>query len=40
MTIISIGVSLLLLTLMMTVWRAFYIDQGAPETALRMVTRH
>ncbi len=33
MTIISIGVSLLLLTLMMTVWRAFYIDQGAPETA-------
>ena len=40
MTIISIGVSLLLLTLMMTVWRAFYIDQGAPETALRLMTRH
>ena len=40
LTAISISVSLLLLTLMMTVWRAFYIDQGAPESALRLVTRH
>jgi putative ABC transport system permease protein len=40
LTALSISVSLLLLTLMMTVWRAFYIDQGAPESALRLVTRH
>jgi putative ABC transport system permease protein len=40
LTIISISVSLLLLTLMMTVWRAFYIDKGAPESALRLVVRH
>ena len=40
LTIVSISVSLLLLTLMMTVWRAFYIDQGAPESALRLITRH
>ena len=40
LTAISISVSLLLLTLMMTVWRAFYIDKGAPESALRLVTRH
>ncbi len=40
LTVISISVSLLLLTLMMTVWRAFYIDQGAPESALRLITRH
>ena len=38
MTIISIGVSLLLLTLMMTVWRAFYIDQGAPNSSAPDVT--
>jgi len=40
LTIISIGVSLLLLTLMMTIWRAFYIDSGPPESALRLITRH
>jgi putative ABC transport system permease protein len=40
LTVISISVSLLLLTLMMTVWRAFYIDQGAPESVLRLITRH
>jgi len=40
LTAISISVSLLLLTLMMTVWKAFYIDQGAPESALRLITRH
>lgn len=40
LTIVSISVSLLLLTLMMTVWRAFYIDKGAPESALRLVVRH
>ena len=40
LTVISISVSLLLLTLMMTVWRAFYIDKGAPQSALRLITRH
>src|SRR5262249_17412004 len=40
LTVISISVSLLLLTLMMTVWRTFYIDKGPPEAALRLITRH
>jgi putative ABC transport system permease protein len=40
LTMISIGFSLLLLTLMMTIWRSFYIDKGSPEAALRLITRH
>lgn len=40
LTVISISVSLLLLTLMMTVWRSFYIDKGPPQSALRLITRH
>lgn len=40
LTMLSIAFSLLLLTLMMTIWRSFYIDQGPPESALRLVTRH
>ena len=40
LTVISISVSLLLLTLMMTIWRSFYIDKGPPESALRLITRH
>jgi putative ABC transport system permease protein len=39
-TAISIGFSLLLLTLLMSVYRGFYIDQGPPESALRLITRH
>jgi putative ABC transport system permease protein len=39
LTIASIGFSLLLLTLMTSIWRAFYIDQVAPEAAKRMITR-
>src|SRR5437868_10383876 len=39
-TAISIAFSLLLLTLLMSVYRGFYIDQGSPESALRLVTRH
>jgi len=35
----SIGFSLLLLTLMISIWRAFYIDQVAPDSAKRMITR-
>jgi len=40
LTAISIMFSLLLLTIMMAVWRGFYIDQGAPDSALRIMTRH
>jgi putative ABC transport system permease protein len=40
LTMLSIGFSLLLLTLMMTIWRSFYIDQGAPDSAKRVITRH
>lgn len=40
LTAISISVSLLLLTIMMTVWRAFYIDKGPPQSALRLIVRH
>ena len=40
LTVLSITFSLLLLTLMMTIWRAFYIDTGSAQSASRLVTRH
>ena len=40
LTVLSIGFSLLLLTLMMAIWRSFYINQGSEESALRLITRH
>jgi len=40
LTVLSIGFSLLLLTLMMTIWRAFYLDEGSAESAQRLVVRH
>ncbi len=40
LTLISIGFSLLLLTVMMTVWHAFYNDQGTAESAQRLIVRH
>jgi len=40
LTLLSIGFSLLLLTVMMTVWRAFYNDQGSAESAERLIVRH
>jgi putative ABC transport system permease protein len=40
LTALSISFSLLLLCIMMAVWRGFYIDQGAPDSALRLMTRH
>jgi putative ABC transport system permease protein len=40
LTVASIGVSLLLLTFMMTLWRGFYMDKGSPDSARRLVTRH
>src|ERR1700723_2082430 len=36
LTVLSIAFSLLLLTLMMTIWRAFYLDQGSAESAERL----
>jgi putative ABC transport system permease protein len=40
LTVMSIAFSLLLLTLMMTIWRAFYLDQGSAESAQRLAVRH
>jgi putative ABC transport system permease protein len=40
LTVLSIAFSLLLLTLMMTLWRGFYLDQGSAESAERLVVRH
>jgi putative ABC transport system permease protein len=40
LTIFSITVFLLLLSFGMAIWRTFYIDQGAPDSALRIMTRH
>jgi putative ABC transport system permease protein len=40
LTIASIAFSLLLLSIMLTIWRSFYIDKGAPDSALRIMTRH
>jgi putative ABC transport system permease protein len=40
LTVASIGVSLLLLTFMMTIWHGFYLDKGSAESTRRLVTRH
>src|SRR5271155_4147103 len=40
LTVLSLAFSLLLLTLMMTIWRGFYLDQGSAESAERLVVRH
>src|SRR5262249_15382728 len=40
LTVTSIAFSLLLLSVMLTLWRSFYIDRGAPDSALRIMTRH
>jgi putative ABC transport system permease protein len=39
LTMLSISFSLLLLTLMGSIWRTFYIDVGTPDSARRMITR-
>jgi putative ABC transport system permease protein len=39
LTMVSISFSLLLLTLMISIWRTFYIDVGAPDSAKRVITR-
>ncbi len=40
LTVASIAFSLLLLSIMLCLWRGFYIDKGAPDSALRIMTRH
>ena len=40
LTVLSIAFSLLLLTLMTTVWRTFYVDEGPPQSAQRLLMRH
>lgn len=40
LTVLSIAFSLLLLTLMMTIWRAFYMSEGTTESAQRLITRN
>jgi putative ABC transport system permease protein len=40
LTVASIAFSLLLLCIMLCVWRSFYIDKGAPDSALRIMTRY
>jgi len=40
LTVLSIMFSLVLLTLMMTIWRGFYIDKGTAQSAQRLITRH
>src|SRR6202162_4604877 len=40
LTVASIMFSLLLLTLMMTIWRGFYIDKGTAQSVQRLITRH
>jgi putative ABC transport system permease protein len=39
LTVLSIGFSLLLLTMMMSIWRTLYIDQGAALSARRVIAR-
>src|SRR6516162_7790486 len=39
MTIFSIMFSLLLLTMMICIWRSFYVDQVAPEASRRLIIR-
>jgi putative ABC transport system permease protein len=40
LTVLSLAFSLLLLTLMMTIWRGFYLSQGSAESSQRLVVRH
>lgn len=40
LTVLSIAFSLLLLTIMMTLWRSFYMHQGSEESSERLIVRH
>src|SRR5437879_12651419 len=39
LTVLSVAFSLLLLTLMMSIWRAFFLDEGSAESAQMLVVR-
>lgn len=39
LTMVSISFSLLLLTMMICIWRSFYVDQVAPEASRRLIIR-
>jgi putative ABC transport system permease protein len=40
LTMVGIGLPLVILTIMMTVWRAFYSDNGSEQSTQRLITRH
>lgn len=40
LTVLSIAFSLLLLTIMMTLWRSFYMNNGSEEANERLIVRH
>ncbi|HWX94727.1 MAG TPA: FtsX-like permease family protein [Terriglobales bacterium] len=40
LTIGSLALMLTLLTFLMTIWRAFYIDNGSEQSTQRLITRH
>jgi len=40
LTVLSIGFSLLLLTIMMAIWGNFYVNQGSEQSAMRLITRN
>src|SRR5580698_3600749 len=40
LTVLSLAFSLLLLTLMMTIWHGFYLSEGSAESSQRLVVRH
>ncbi len=40
LTVLSLAFSLLLLTIMMTIWRVFFIDTFSDQSAQRLITRH
>src|SRR6201984_1397542 len=40
LTMVGIALPLAILTIMMTVWRAFYLDNGSEQSTQRLITRH
>jgi putative ABC transport system permease protein len=40
LTMLGIALPLVILTVMMTVWRAFYADNGSQQSTQRLITRH
>ena len=40
LTMVGIALPLVILTVMMTVWRAFYLDNGSEQSTQRLITRH